>query len=92
MKTILIIYLVISALTLVVIFGSAKAYLDIFRKEHPGVKFTKTLPSERIMNLVKIIIACCFPIVHIILLFATVFCSDKMKEVAFETARERMIE
>ena len=92
MKTVLIIYLVISALTLVVIFGSAKAYLDMFRKENPGVKFKKGLPSERIMNFIKIIIACCFPIVHIILLFATVFCSDKMKEVAFETARERMIE
>lgn len=91
MKTILIIYLVISALTLVVIFGSAKAYLDMFRKENPGVKFKKALPSERIMNFIKIIIACCFPVVHIILLFATVFCSDKMKEVVFETARERMI-
>lgn len=85
MKTLLIIYIGISVLTLFTVLAAGAFYEAKFKREHPTLKFKKGTITEKLFNLWRILLACFFPIAHLVILFAVVFKCEDMEEIAIQT-------
>jgi len=89
MKTIFIIYIVISILTFIFSFAIAKIARQKVKKESPDVEFEKITLIEKIFSWVRVIILCSIPLYNFLVFMMYVFRWDNMVDMAMEKFYER---
>ena len=88
MKIIFIIYVVISILTFIFSFASAKiAWLKV-KKEFPNTEFEKVPLIEKFFSWVRFIILCLIPLYNFLILMIYIFRWDNMVKMGMEEIHE----
>ena len=92
MKTILIIYLIISLLNLIVTYLLAKSVVYKFHRDNPNVKFKKTSVFERVVCWIRQILTAFIPILNFLMLITYLLAWNMIAEKLEDTIWEEMVD
>ena len=92
MKTILIIYIIISLLNFIVTYLLAKSVVYKFHKNNPDIKFKKISSFERIVSWIRQILISFIPILNFIMLITYLIAWDIIAERIEERVWKEMVD